>query len=183
MFVQKAYMDTPLGWLEIAATDEGLRSILFLPVQAELSTCCPSFNSYLNVTSQKKDIITNGLPDCLNQAMIQIDEYFAGKRKKFDVPINPKGSEFQKKVWTELSKIKYGETVSYHDIAEKIGNNKSVRAVGNANHRNPLPLIVPCHRVIGKNGRLKGYAGGVWRKRWLLAFEKFVLEDEKNNHK
>jgi len=181
MFLQKAYMDTPLGWLEIAATDNGIKSITFMPVQAELGTCCPSFNSYLNITQQKKDFITNGLPDCLNTVLVQIDEYFAGKRKEFDVPIAPKGTECQKKVWADLSKIKYGETVSYQDIADQIGNIKSVRAVGNANHRNPIPLIVPCHRVIGKNGKLKGYAGSVWRKRWLLNFEKFVINEEKNN--
>jgi methylated-DNA-[protein]-cysteine S-methyltransferase len=178
MFIQKAYMDTPLGWLEIGATDEGVKSIMFLPVQAELSTCCPGFNSYLNITNPKKQLIGNGLPDCLNECMFQIDEYFAGKRREFDLLLNPKGTEFQKRVWAELEKIKYGDTVSYHDIAERIGNEKSVRAVGNANHKNPLPIVVPCHRVIGKNGKLKGYAGSVWRKRWLLEFEKFVVNED-----
>jgi len=178
MFTQKAYMDTPLGWLEIAATDEGIKSIMFLPVQAELSTCCPGFNSYLNITNPKSQLIGNGLPDCLNACMLQIDEYFAGKRREFNLLLNPKGSDFQKKVWNKLDGIKYGETVSYQEIAGRIGNIKSVRAVGNANNKNPLPIVVPCHRVIGKNGKLKGYAGSVWRKRWLLEFEKFVVSEK-----
>jgi len=174
MFTPKAYIDTPIGWLEITGTDEGLKSILFLPVQTELSSCCPGFNSYLNITNPKKQLIDNGLPDCINEALEQLDEYFAGKRKKFDLLLNPKGTEFQKKVWTELAHIEYGHTVTYKDIAERIGNVKSVRAVGNANNKNPLPIVVPCHRVIGANGKLRGYAGSIWRKRWLLDFEKFV---------
>ena len=178
MFKQKAYIDTPLGWLEIVATDEGLSSIMFLPVQAELSTCCPGFNSYIKITNPKQQLIGNGLPDCLNECMLQLEEYFAGKRLEFDLLLNPKGSDFQKKVWTELANIKYGETVSYQYIAEQIGNEKSVRAVGNANNKNPLPIVVPCHRVIGKNGKLKGYAGSVWRKKWLLEFESFVANEK-----
>ncbi len=177
MFASKAYMDTPIGWLELSGTEEGLKSITFLPVQTEISSCCPGFNSYLNITNPKKQLVDNGLPDCINEALVQLDEYFAGKRKQFDLLLNPKGTEFQKKVWNELSNIKFGETVSYKDIADSIGNIKSVRAVGNANNKNPLPIIVPCHRVIGSNGKLIGYAGSLWRKRWLLDFEKYVSDN------
>ena len=102
----------------------------------------------------------------------EIKEYIEGKRKKFDIPIKLQGTEFQKKVWNELLKIPYGETCSYKDIAIRINNEKGVRAVGMANHNNPIAIIVPCHRVIGKNGKLVGYAGGIDIKSKLLEIEK-----------
>lgn len=102
----------------------------------------------------------------------EIKEYIEGKRKKFDIPIKLQGTEFQKKVWNELLKIPYGETCSYKDIAIRINNEKGVRAVGMANHNNPIAIIVPCHRVIGKNGKLVGYAGGIDKKTKLLEIEK-----------
>lgn len=101
----------------------------------------------------------------------QLDEYFSGQRKIFDLPINPKGTEFQKKVWKALIQIPYGKTCSYKDIAVSVGNPKASRAVGMANNKNPIPIIIPCHRVIGKNGNLTGYAGGLDLKSTLLNLE------------
>lgn len=107
----------------------------------------------------------------LNKARKQILEFFDGKRKCFDLPLNPKGTEFQKNVWNALLQIPYGEVKSYKDIACMIGNPKGCRAVGMANNRNPIPIIIPCHRVIGSNGSLVGYAYGLDIKEKLLALE------------
>jgi methylated-DNA-[protein]-cysteine S-methyltransferase len=104
----------------------------------------------------------------------QIAEFFAGKRQEFDFPLAPKGSEFQKRVWAELVKIPFGETISYGELARRIGNPAASRAVGRANATNPIAVIVPCHRVIGTNGKLTGYAGGIELKDKLLAWERFV---------
>lgn len=101
----------------------------------------------------------------------QLDEYFAGDRKTFDLPLNPKGTEFQRKVWKALTEIPYGETRTYGEIAAAAGSPKAARAVGMANHNNPIAIIVPCHRVIGANGKLVGYAGGMGQKEFLLALE------------
>lgn len=103
--------------------------------------------------------------------MRQLDEYFAGRRHDFDLPLSPQGTAFQKKVWNALLMVKYGSTASYSDIAKSIDNPKGVRAVGLANGRNPIPVIIPCHRVIGSNGTLTGYGGGLAIKRKLLDFE------------
>ena len=102
----------------------------------------------------------------------QIAEFFAGKRRVFDFPLAPKGSDFQKRVWAELVKIPYGETISYGELARRIGNPAASRAVGRANATNPIALIVPCHRVIGSNGKLTGYAGGIDLKAELLIWER-----------
>ena len=101
----------------------------------------------------------------------QLDAYFAGHLRSFDLPLHPQGTAFQRKVWAALAEIPYGETISYLELARRIGNPSSVRAVGLANGRNPLPIVVPCHRVIGSNGALVGYAGGLPIKRALLALE------------
>ncbi|MBR4934236.1 MAG: methylated-DNA--[Anaerotignum sp.] len=106
------------------------------------------------------------------QCKNQLDEYFAGKRKCFDLPLAPKGTEFQKKVWDALKEIPYGETRTYGEIAETVGNSKAARAVGMANNRNPIAIIVPCHRVVGASGKLVGYAGGMEQKEKLLHLEK-----------
>jgi methylated-DNA-[protein]-cysteine S-methyltransferase len=98
-------------------------------------------------------------------------EYLKGERKEFDLPLNPKGTDFQKRVWKALCEIPYGETRSYKQIAETIGNPRAVRAVGMANHRNPLLIVVPCHRVIGADGKLVGYAAGIDKKAFLLQLE------------
>ncbi len=113
-----------------------------------------------------------GKSEQLDMAFSQLDEYFEGKRKTFSLSVNPEGTEFQKKVWNELLKIPYGETRCYQDIAIGIANEKASRAIGMANHNNPIAIIIPCHRVIGKNGSLVGYAGGIERKIQLLELEK-----------
>lgn len=104
-------------------------------------------------------------------AEYQIKKYLSGKRTKFDIKINPQGTEFQKKVWNELTKIPYGKLCSYRDIATSIGNPKACRAVGMANSKNPIPLIIPCHRVIGKNGSLTGFSSGIAIKEKLIKLE------------
>ena len=109
--------------------------------------------------------------EILNETEKQLNEYFCGKRKNFNVPINPKGTEFQKQVWNELLKIPYGQTVTYKRIAQKIEKPNAARAVGMANHNNPIAIIVPCHRVVGSNSKLVGYAFGLERKQFLLDLE------------
>ena len=109
--------------------------------------------------------------DVLAEARVQLTAYFAGQRRDFDVPLAPRGTEFQLRVWEALRRIPHGTTLSYADLAARIGSPAAVRAVGAANGRNPIPIIVPCHRVIGSNGSLTGFGGGIERKRWLLAHE------------
>lgn len=109
--------------------------------------------------------------EILKEAVKQLNEYFEGKRKKFDLPVNPKGTEFMQSVWKELKKIPYGKTATYKEIAERVGNPKAARAVGMANNKNPIPIIIPCHRVIGANGKLVGYALGLNMKEQLLKLE------------
>lgn len=110
--------------------------------------------------------------DLIKETKRQLDEYFAGKRKEFDIPTRLEGTEFQKRVWEELRKIPYGKTVTYKDIAEAVGCQKGFRAVGLANNRNPISIIYPCHRVIGSNGSLTGYGGGLDVKEKLLELER-----------
>lgn len=107
----------------------------------------------------------------------ELEEYFQGKRKEFSVPLKPDGTEFQKKVWKALTEIPYGETRTYGEVAAAVGNDKASRAVGMANHCNPIPVIIPCHRVIGKNGKLTGYAGGLEKKTALLDVERSFEEN------
>lgn len=146
--------DSPIGVIEIVGTEEAIYSILF------------SEREELKYTDQKNT------PEVLKQCYIQLDQYFKGKRYDFSVPFKIEGTEFQKNVWTALTKIKYAETCSYKDIAISINNEKAIRAVGSANGKNKLSIIIPCHRVIGANGTLTGYAGGLHRKEWLLQHEK-----------
>ena len=108
----------------------------------------------------------------IHETYQQLSEYFQGKRKKFTIPLNPQGTRFQKKVWKELLKIPYGTTCTYQEIAKKIGHPKAYRAVGNANHQNPIPILIPCHRVVGKNNKLTGYTLGLPIKEYLLQLEK-----------
>ncbi|MTV49985.1 methylated-DNA--[protein]-cysteine S-methyltransferase [Heliobacillus mobilis] len=150
---------TAIGLLEIQGTDEGILSVLFLEEGA-------------TATENAKEAT---VPDCLIACRQQLDEYFRGTRRDFNVKLNPQGTQFQKQVWRKLPDIPFGQTASYKDIAEAVGNSKAVRAVGGANSQNPISIIVPCHRVIGSNGKLTGYAGGLWRKEWLLAHEQKVL--------
>ncbi|ODG89929.1 cysteine methyltransferase [Gottfriedia luciferensis] len=143
-----AYIDTPLGTLRIVGNAKGV--------------------SYIDFVKEDNDDIQKIVPPSLKDAANELIEYFNGSRKEFSIQSIAKGTPFQESVWRELVKIKYGETASYADIASRIGNPKAVRAVANANARNPLSIIVPCHRIIGSNGKLTGYAGGLWRKEWLL---------------
>lgn len=113
-----------------------------------------------------------GLTALLEKASRQLEEYFAGKRKQFDLPLSLRGTEFQRQVWAALRDIPYGETRSYGQIAQAVGRPKAVRAVGMANHRNPISIIVPCHRVVGADGSLTGYGGGLENKKFLLALER-----------
>ncbi len=137
-----------IGNLYISADDNYLYSI----------SCC-----------QTKETGTNYI---IKETVKQLDEYFALKRKVFDIPLNIKGTNFQKQVWKELLKIPYGEIRTYKDIATSLGNPNSSRAVGNANNKNPIIIVIPCHRVIGRNGNLRGYAPGVDKKEILLKLEK-----------
>ena len=116
-------------------------------------------------------VVSEEIPDVLKEAVSQLQGYFEGKRTHFDFKINPKGTEFQQKVWKGLLQIPYGKTMSYLDLAKQLGDVKAIRAVASANGKNPLWIVVPCHRVIGTDGSLTGYAGGLWRKKWLLEHE------------
>jgi methylated-DNA-[protein]-cysteine S-methyltransferase len=115
--------------------------------------------------------IDDSVPETLLACRAQLDEYFRGKRQIFDLKLEPRGTAFLKRVWHELLRIPYGETRSYKDIAIEVGNSQAVRAVGMANGRNPISIIIPCHRVIGIKGDLVGYGGELWRKQWLLDHE------------
>lgn len=137
------------GRLKIGYTDTAIRYVLFTDEEG------------------------NGTPSELSElAATQLSEYFAGKRKSFDLPLEALGTEFRKKVWAALTEIPYGETRSYKDIAESIGNPKACRAVGGANNKNPISIIIPCHRVIGAGGSLVGYGGGLDNKTLLLDLER-----------
>lgn len=143
-------INTPLGFTKIVGDENGINSI-----------------TVLNSTEKVTDIIPIELEDCI----IQLNEYFKGKRNQFDLKLNALGTDFQKKVWKHLEQIPYGKTVSYLELSKQIGDVKALRAVANANGKNPLWIIVPCHRVIGSDGSLTGYAGGLYRKQWLLEHE------------
>lgn len=144
------YYSSPVGPVEIKGTEEAIISTFFV---------------------EEEGISSEIIPEVLLQCKTELEEYFTGERKSFDVPLAPDGTEFQKKVWDELLKIEFGNTVSYMSIAKKIANPGAVRAVGLANGKNPIGVIIPCHRVIGEDGSLTGYAGGLWRKKWLLDHE------------
>lgn len=153
------YIDSPLGRVEFKASDKGITQTIF----------CGAAQS---------SIKENEITDCCKKQLL---EYFAGTRKEFDMPLDPKGSEFQKSVWACLVKIPFGQTLSYHDIAKLLNKPKAAQAVGGANGRNPISLIVPCHRVIGASGALTGYAGGIERKLWLLHHEGIRVKQSKEN--
>ncbi|HEU0135941.1 MAG TPA: methylated-DNA--[protein]-cysteine S-methyltransferase [Flavobacterium sp.] len=149
-----AYLQTPLGIAAISGDENGISSISIVDV-AEFP-------------SEK--------PDVLASAMMQLQEYFENKRDNFTFAINPKGTAFQQKVWQELINIPFGETTSYLSLSKKLGDVKAIRAVASANGKNPLWIVVPCHRVIGTDGSLTGYAGGLWRKKWLLEHENPTMQ-------
>lgn len=143
------YYESPIGLLEIVTNNLKVLEINF-------------------VNKKEENINQNNVT---KQCIKELDEYFNGIRKKFDVKLELRGTDFQKNVWNELEKIEYGEVKTYKDIAININNEKAVRAVGNANNKNKIPIIIPCHRVIGASGKLVGYAGGLDKKQWLLNHE------------
>jgi len=147
--IQRAFLETPIGFVEINCTGKGIRSIDFIDFKVKVKRT----------------------PACLKDCKDQLREYFKGKRKQFTVPLDLEGSPFQLKVWNELLKVPYGTTITYLELAKRIGDINALRAVGGANANNPASILVPCHRVIGMDGKLVGYAGGLWRKKWLLEHE------------
>ena len=127
----------------------------------------------LTITFVENEFISDRtLPASIKECLRQLGEYFKGKRRKFSVPLLLDGTEFQKAVWRQLQKIPFGATASYGDVARAIGNPGAFRAVGNANNKNNIPIIIPCHRVIGSDGKMVGFGSGIWRKEWLLNHEK-----------
>jgi len=128
-------------------------------------------NQLISVGFTEKEVGPFPENDLLSTTKTQLDEYFARSRESFDLPLNPSGTEFQKKVWEELSLIPYGKTVSYQQVANRLGDPKSIRAAARANGQNPIAIIIPCHRVIGSGGEMTGYAGGIQRKKDLLTLE------------
>lgn len=150
------YMDTPVGTVVIKETDGAITML--------------SINR--SVEKSDTDSFTAADTPLLQEAKRQLSEYFAGKRKQFDLPVRPQGTAFQQKVWGALRQIPYGETRSYGEVAAAVGNPKASRAVGGANHQNPIMIVIPCHRVIGADGSLTGFGGGLWVKEYLLSLEK-----------
>ncbi|MBT8307146.1 MAG: methylated-DNA--[protein]-cysteine S-methyltransferase [Maribacter sp.] len=148
--METVFVHTPLGITKLVGDDKGLASI-----------------TVLNDEKPASDVI----PEILEDAVYQLQEYFEGKRESFSLTLNPNGTDFQKKVWNALQDIPYGKTVSYLELSKSLGDVKAIRAVAAANGKNPLWIVVPCHRVIGSDGSLKGYAGGLHRKKWLLNHE------------
>jgi methylated-DNA-[protein]-cysteine S-methyltransferase len=150
----QTYYSSPIGTLVVSATEDAIVSVLF--------------------TEDAAQTVTAPLPACLQACRQQLKEYFAGNRKDFELPFASGGTLFQEQVWKLLGKIPFGQTWSYYDLSLQLGNPDAIRAVGGANGKNKLLLLRPCHRVIGSNGHLVGYAGGLWRKQWLLAHERKI---------
>lgn len=150
------YLETPIGTLLIAGDDEAVRRIEF-PKNGKPARSEAGWRE-----SSRGPIA---------EAVRQLREYFAGKREQFDLPLLPEGTEFQRGVWRRLQEIPYGETISYGELAKRVGNPKASRAVGAANGQNPIPIVIPCHRVIGANGKLTGFGGGLPIKEALLTLE------------
>lgn len=154
-FTSKFY--TEIGWLEIKGDECFIHSISFKETEPEVS---------------------NGLPAIYLKLNAQLGEYFNNQKWAFDIPLKPSGTEFQKSVWQELQKIPFGKTISYLDLAKRLGDEKVIRAAANANGKNPICILIPCHRVIGTSGSLTGYAGGLHRKNYLLELEKGIKSVE-----
>ncbi|MDR7211257.1 methylated-DNA--[protein]-cysteine S-methyltransferase [Flavobacterium piscis] len=149
--METAYINSPLGITKIIGDEGGI--------------------SVISVSDVGTNEVSQTIPEVLKETVTQLQEYFEGKRTVFDLKLNPQGTDFQQRVWKSLLKIPYGKTVSYMDQTKKLGDIKAIRAVASANGKNPLWIVVPCHRVIGTNGSLTGYAGGLSRKKWLLEHE------------
>ena len=152
-----AYLESPIGRLLLTADEAALTAIYLDPARA------PS--------PEERGWTADANTAPLLQAVRQLEEYFEGGRREFELPMRPAGTDFQRRVWSALAEIRYGETWSYGRLATRIGNPNASRAVGLANGRNPIPIILPCHRVIGADGSLTGYGGGLERKSWLLEHE------------
>lgn len=148
--METCIVNTPLGYTKISGNEDGICQITILDTQEKETTIIPQM-----------------LEDCT----IQLYEYFEGSSKQFDLKLNPQGTKFQQKVWKLLETIPFGKTMSYLELAKQLGDIKAIRAVANANGKNPLWIVVPCHRVIGSDSGLTGYAGGLYRKQWLLNHE------------
>ena len=148
-----ATYESPIGLIEVGGTDEAIASLYF-------------------VEKAHADAQTHPL---VERAIEQLDAYFYRSLRQFDLPLNMQGTDFQREVWEQLQAIPYGQTASYLEVANALGKPKAVRAVGAANGQNPISIVVPCHRVIGSNGDLIGYGGGLWRKEWLLRHEGVLL--------
>ena len=151
----QANLKTPLGTAVISGDENGISSISVFDEEREISGV---------------------IPEALQEAYQQIQDYFNGERIDFTFKINSSGTEFQKKVWQGLLEIPFGKTMSYQELSIQLGDVKAIRAVASANGKNPLWIVVPCHRVIGTDGSLTGYAGGLWRKKWLLDHENPVKQ-------
>ncbi|WP_215145476.1 methylated-DNA--[protein]-cysteine S-methyltransferase [Exiguobacterium qingdaonense] len=154
METYKLDMNTPIGILEISGTEDVIQSILFVEREA---------------TFLEQDV-----PDVLRQCRDELNAYFRGERMTFTFPTEQIGTDFQREVWSALQTIRFSKTASYRELAERVKRPAAVRAVGATNGRNRLSIVVPCHRVIGSNGKLTGYAGGLWRKEWLLRHEQRI---------
>lgn len=150
MIIESTHIQSPVGTIKISGSDDGIRSVLFLDELIEPQTPVPA---------------------CLQECVDQLNEYFARKRQSFNIKTDPQGTEFQLKVWEKLQHIPFGKTISYLELARMTGSETNTRAVGNANGKNKINIVVPCHRVIGSNGKLTGYGGGLWRKEILLKLE------------
>ncbi|MFZ2053268.1 MAG: methylated-DNA--[protein]-cysteine S-methyltransferase [Candidatus Aminicenantales bacterium] len=150
MSEHRAYFHSPIGAIEIIGTEQGITALNFI---------------------RRKPRQETGEHPFLKEAAAQVEEYFRGQRKKFSLKLHLQGTEFQKNVWRELLRIPYGRTASYGEVAAALGRPQAGRAIGQANHRNPIAIVIPCHRIIGGDGRLVGYGAGLWRKQWLLAHE------------
>ena len=147
--METAYIKTALGIAKIVGDEDGITVI----------------------SVSDEGIVSSTIPMVLQEAVSQLNDYFEGKRTDFTFKLNPSGTEFQQKVWKGLLKIPFGKTMSYLELSKKLGDVKAIRAVASANGKNPLWVVVPCHIVIGTDGSLTGYAGGLWRKKWLLEHE------------
>ena len=155
--IAQAYLDSPLGSLLLEGDADGIQK--------------------LSVMEDPQDPSAE-IPAELQSAAQQIHEYFQGQRSIFDLKLNPQGTSFQKQVWTQLAEIPFGKTATYMDMAKRLGDPKSIRAAASANGKNPIMIILPCHRVIGSDGSLTGYAGGLWRKKWRLEHESPVRQEK-----
>lgn len=148
------YLETPLGELELTSTSAHLLSALFVKTEKNVLDKQPVQHSEINEEAKK-----------------QLNSFFKKELTQFNLPLHPAGTDFQKNVWDELQKIPFGVTISYLTLAKKLGDPNSIRAAASANGKNPITIIIPCHRVIGTDGKLVGYSGDMWRKQWLLNHE------------